>query len=42
MVGGKLWTQKDRFGNEIYLTQERWALIIHPDNHPEVGPTLII
>jgi hypothetical protein len=38
MASGKLWTQLDRFGNEIYLTAERWAHIIHPDNHPEVEP----
>ncbi len=38
MVAGKLWTQRDRFGNEIYLTSERWAHIIDPDNHPEVEP----
>ena len=36
MPGGKLWTERDRFGNEIYLTRERWAHIIDPDNHPEV------
>ncbi len=38
MAGGKLWTQQDRFGNEIYLTSERWHHIIDPDNHPEVEP----
>jgi len=38
MPDGKLWTQKDRFGNEIYLTHERWAHIINSDNHPEVEP----
>lgn len=38
MIGGKLWTQTDRFGNEIYLTAERWAHIIDPDNHPELTP----
>lgn len=38
MPGGKLWIQQDRFGNEIYLTEERWAHIIDPDNHPEVEP----
>jgi hypothetical protein len=38
MPDGKLWTQRDRFGNEIYLTRERWAHIIDPDNHPEVAP----
>lgn len=40
MTGGKIWTRRDRFGNEIYLTQERWAHIIDPDNHPEVEPFL--
>ncbi len=38
MSNGKLWTQRDRFGNEIYLTEERWAHIIDLDNHPEVEP----
>lgn len=38
MPDGKLWTQHDRFCNEIYLTRERWAHIIDPDNHPEVKP----
>lgn len=40
MAASKLWTQRDRFGNEIYLTSERWAHIIDPDNHPEVEPFL--
>ncbi len=35
---GKIWTQRDRFGNDIYLTYERWDHIINPDNHPEVEP----
>lgn len=38
MAGGKLWTQRDRFGNEIYLTEERWHHIIDADNHPEAEP----
>jgi hypothetical protein len=29
------WTVRDRFGNEIYLTQERWEHIVLPFNHPE-------
>jgi len=33
---GKIWTQRDRFGNDIYLTYERWSHIIAPDNHPQV------
>jgi hypothetical protein len=31
------WTEKDRYGNEIYLTQERWQHIIEPINHPEMA-----
>ncbi len=31
------WQVKDRFGNEIYLTQERWQHIIEPINHPEMA-----
>ena len=34
MPDGKLWTQRDRHRNEIYLTRERWAHIV--ENHPEV------
>jgi hypothetical protein len=40
MSNGKLWTERDRFGNDIYLTRERWTHIINPDNHPEVEPFL--
>jgi hypothetical protein len=29
-------TAKDRFGNSIYLTQERWEHIIESINHPEM------
>ena len=36
MADGKMWTQRDRFGNDIYLTHERWRYIIDPDNHLEV------
>ena len=32
----KRWTTKDRDGNLIYLTEERWQHIIDPDNHPEM------
>lgn len=35
---GRIWTQRDRWGREIYLTYERWDHIIRPDNHPEVEP----
>lgn len=30
------WRIKDRYGNSIYLTQERWEHIIDPLNHPEM------
>lgn len=33
---GKRWTVHDRYGNEIYLTQERWEHIIDENNHPEM------
>jgi hypothetical protein len=32
----KLWTIGDRYGNLIYLTEERWEHIIDPYNHPEM------
>ena len=36
MANGKLWTVRDRYGNDIYLTHERWAHIIEPINHPDM------
>ncbi len=36
MTPGQRWTISDRFGNEIYLTDERWEHIIYPNNHPEM------
>lgn len=33
---GRRWTVQDRYGNTIYLTQERWEHIIHAANHPEM------
>jgi hypothetical protein len=30
------WTAQDRFGNNVYLTQERWEHIIESINHPEM------
>lgn len=35
MVVGRRWIVRDRYGNDIYLTQERWEHIIDPENHPE-------
>jgi hypothetical protein len=36
MPDGKRWTVRDAYGNEIYLTYERWEHIIEPPNHPEM------
>ena len=36
MTAGRRWTVHDRYGNEIYLTQERWEHIIESMNHPEM------
>ncbi len=37
MAAWKRWTVKDRYGSEIYLSQERWKHIIEPINHPEMS-----
>lgn len=37
MAVRKRWTVKDRYGNEVYLSQERWNHIIEPINHPEMS-----
>jgi len=31
------WTARNHYGNEIYLTRERWEHIIEPNNHPEMS-----
>ena len=36
MITGRRWTVRDRLGNEIYLTHERWEHIIESFNHPEM------
>ncbi len=36
MPVGKLWVVRDRYGNDIYLTKERWEHIIEAVNHPEM------
>ena len=33
---GKAWTVQDRYGNEVYLTWERWEHIV--DRHPIMEP----
>lgn len=35
-MSGKRWTLRDRYGNDIYLTDERWEHITDPFNHPEM------
>jgi len=37
MPNGKIWTQRDRYNNEIYLTHERWNHITDSENHPELA-----
>ena len=29
------WEVYDRYGNRVYLTEDRWGHIIAPYNHPE-------
>lgn len=36
MVQGRRWIERDRHGNHIYLTEERWRHITEPGNHPEI------
>ena len=36
MPDGKRWTVQDIYGNDIYLTHERWEHITEPINHPEM------
>jgi len=35
-IEGKRWIVEDRYGNPIYLTQERWEHITADTNHPEI------
>lgn len=37
MTPGRRWMVRDRYGNSIYLTDERWEHIIDPVNHPEMA-----
>jgi hypothetical protein len=36
MTGPIRWIVKDKYGNTIYLTQERWQHVIETTNHPEM------
>lgn len=37
MEAGIRWTVKDKNGNTIYLSEERWEHIIESINHPEMS-----
>ena len=37
IIVGIRWKIRDRYGNEIYLTHERWQHIIASINHPEMA-----
>lgn len=37
MRAGRRWSIRDRYGNTIYLTHERWEHIAAPTNHPEMA-----
>jgi hypothetical protein len=37
MTAGRRWVTRDRYGNDIYLTHERWKHITEPANHPEMS-----
>lgn len=37
MAAGRRWIVRDRYGNDIYLTDERWEHIIDARNHPEMS-----
>jgi hypothetical protein len=37
MSSGKRWSLSDHWGHTIYLTHERWAHIVSPENHPELA-----
>ena len=37
MTAGRRWVARDRYGNDIYLTHERWKHITESTNHPEMS-----
>lgn len=37
MDSGVLWVLSDRYGNEVYLTHERWQHITESTNHPDMA-----
>lgn len=36
-MSGRRWSVMDRYGNMVYLTEERWQHIIEDINHPEMS-----
>jgi len=36
MIQSRRWNERDRYDNDIYLTDERWGHITEPANHPEM------
>jgi len=36
-MSGRRWAVQDRYGNSIYLTDERWQHITASTNHPEMS-----
>lgn len=37
MAADRRWVVRDRYDNDIYLTQERWEHITEAINHPEMS-----
>ena len=37
MTTGRRWVVRDRYGNDIYLTHERWGHIVEAISHPEMS-----
>ena len=42
MATGRRWVVRDRYGNDIYLTQERWEHITGAISHPEMSTSYMI
>lgn len=36
MSDGRMWSVRDRYGNDVYLTEERWRHITETINHPDM------
>jgi hypothetical protein len=33
----KRWEVRDRYGNDIYLSEKAWEHVVAPENHPEMA-----